>query len=106
MFYSEHRVVSSQVFCGSISFPPFVHSPSGAPRNLKGGERKLLLFPFRCLCEVHKVLSASERREQYRQAVLTLKTFHYGFACLRALPEFNGRKEGDPPLQSMILDRY
>ena len=73
MNHPGHHLVGGQVVCASSLFPPFVHGPSGAPRNLTGGERQLLLLPFRRHYEVNKVLSALERREQYRQAVLTVE---------------------------------
>lgn len=56
-------------------YPPFFCTvqSSGALRNFTGGERQLSLLPLRRPCMVNKVLSALERREQYRQAVLTVE---------------------------------
>ena len=47
--------------------------PSGASRNITSGENRLSLLPIVRWCVVDKVLSGLERREQYRQAVMTVE---------------------------------
>ena len=72
MNHDGHRVAGGQTICDSALFPPFV-TPMGAPRNFTGAEVRLRALPLRRACVVNKILGALERREQYRQAVLTVE---------------------------------
>lgn len=61
-----HFLAREQAVCASQLFPPFITS-IGTPRNIIRGEQRLRD------CVVNKVLRALERREQYLQAILTVK---------------------------------